>query len=167
MSDDVRLRDVEIADLEVFFDHENDPEAVRRSNLPPRDRETFMTHWRTRILEDAGAFAQTVTVHGEPAGNITSWWDDDKRFVGYRLGRAYWNRGIGTRSMFKFLELETIRPLYADAFPANTASVRLLERCGFRHVGRISRGDCENVMLALYNASAVHGQWCSLDQDGA
>jgi hypothetical protein len=29
MSDDVRLRDVEEPDLEVFFEHQVDPEAVR------------------------------------------------------------------------------------------------------------------------------------------
>ena len=30
MSDEVRLRDVEQADLEAFLEHEHDPEAVRR-----------------------------------------------------------------------------------------------------------------------------------------
>jgi hypothetical protein len=40
MSDDVRLRDVDHADLEVFFEQEQDPEAARRANFAPRDRDT-------------------------------------------------------------------------------------------------------------------------------
>ena len=35
MSDDVRLRDVELPDLEVFFEHQVDPEAARLANFPP------------------------------------------------------------------------------------------------------------------------------------
>jgi hypothetical protein len=35
MSDEVRLRDVEQADLEVFLEHEHDPEAVRRLRSLP------------------------------------------------------------------------------------------------------------------------------------
>ena len=35
MSDEVRLRDVEPTDLEVFFEQEQDPEATRRSRPVP------------------------------------------------------------------------------------------------------------------------------------
>jgi hypothetical protein len=44
MSDVVLLRSVEEADLEVFHRQEHDPEAVRRSKFPPRERVAFMTH---------------------------------------------------------------------------------------------------------------------------
>lgn len=44
MSEDVRLRDVEEADLELFFEGEHDPETARRSKFNPRGRDTFMTH---------------------------------------------------------------------------------------------------------------------------
>ncbi|HEY6708338.1 MAG TPA: hypothetical protein VJB61_12185, partial [Actinomycetota bacterium] len=48
MGDDVRLRDVEEPDLEVFFEQQLDAEAARLANFPSRDRERFMTHWATR-----------------------------------------------------------------------------------------------------------------------
>ena len=108
MSDEVRLRDVEPTDLEVFFEQEHDP-----------------------------------------AGNVVSWWVEDRRFIGYWFGRRYWGRGIGTRAVTLFLRKEPIRPLYADPYAGNTGSVRLLERCGFERAGTVRYGDDEHLLLVL------------------
>lgn len=149
MSGDVQLRDVEEADLGLFFEQEHDPEAVRLSKFPPRDREKFMTHWATKVLGDSTVFVQTVTVDGEPAGNVVAWWEQDKRFIGYWFGRRYWGQGIGTKALTLFLRRET-RPLYADPFSGNTGSVRLLEKCGFRRAGTLWHGEHEHIMLVLH-----------------
>jgi len=149
MTNNVRLRDVEEADLELFFQYENDAEAVRRSKFAARDRERFMTHWATKVLGEPTVLVQTVTVDGETAGNIVSWWDEDRRFIGYWFGRSYWGRGIGTQALTLFLRQERTRPLYADPFAGNTGSVRLLEKHGFQHTGTIRYGEYEHAMLVL------------------
>jgi RimJ/RimL family protein N-acetyltransferase len=150
VDDEVALRAVAETDLELFFEHEHDPEAIARANLPPRDRDTFIAHWRTKVLGDPAVLVRTVTVGGAPAGNICAWWDDDdRRFIGYRFGRQYWGRGVGTRALLRFLEHEPARPLYADTFPANTASRRLLRRCGFQDAGTVERDGHDNVLLVL------------------
>ncbi|GAA4579619.1 GNAT family N-acetyltransferase [Planotetraspora phitsanulokensis] len=149
MSDDVRLRDVDEADLSLFFEHEHDPETVRRSKFTPREREAFMNHWTTRVLGDPTVFVQTVTVDGTPAGNIVAWWEQDRRFIGYVFGREFWGRGVGTRALTLFLEQEKARPLYADPYKDNAGSVRLLGRCGFRPVDTVTHGEYEHVMLML------------------
>jgi RimJ/RimL family protein N-acetyltransferase len=149
MSNDVRLRNVEEPDLEVFFEQQLDPEAARLANFPSRDRQRFMTHWTTKVLGDPTVFVQTVTVDGEPAGNVVAWWDQDRRFVGYWFGRPYWGRGIGTRAVTMFLAREEVRPLYADPFSGNTGSVRLLEKCGFERAGTVKYGVHEHIMLVL------------------
>ncbi|WP_433889913.1 GNAT family N-acetyltransferase [Streptomyces sp. CA-111067] len=149
MRNDVRLRDVEQADLEVFFAHEHDAEAVRRSKFTPRKRETFMTHWVTKVLGDPAVLVQTVTVDGEAAGNIMAWWEKRKRFIGYWFGPQYWGRGIGTEALTLFLKRETTRPLFADPFTGNTGSVRLLEKCGFQPVETVRHGEYEHITLAL------------------
>jgi RimJ/RimL family protein N-acetyltransferase len=145
---DVRLRDVLDADLEAFLAYEHDPEAVRRSRFAPRPRERFMTHWRTRVLADESCLVRTVLAGDDVAGNIVSWWDGDRRFLGYWLGRPYWGRGIGTRALALFLDVEKTRPLYADPFHDNTASVRLLERHGFQRAAA-SHDDDGHVLLVL------------------
>ncbi len=147
--DDVRLRDVEGPDLEVFLEQQLDPEAARLANFPSRDRERFMAHWTTRVLGDPTVLVQTVTVDGRPAGHVVAWWDRDRRFVGYWLGRPFWGRGVGTRALRLFLQRERVRPLYADPSAANTASVRLLERCGFERTGTVRYGDADHVLLVL------------------
>jgi RimJ/RimL family protein N-acetyltransferase len=149
MDEHVRLREVEEADLDLFFEQENDPEAVRRSRFAPREREAFMTHWRTRILGHPDVHVRTVTVGGEPAGNVVAWWEQEKRFIGYVLGQAYWGRGIGTQALGLFLRRETARPLHADPFAGNTGSVKLLEKHGFVRTGTVRHGEDEHLMLVL------------------
>lgn len=151
MDDHVRLREVEAADLELFFAQEHDEEAVRRSKFTPRDHETFMTHWATKVLGDPTVLVRTVTVNGETAGNVVAWWDRDRdrRFIGYWLGRPYWGRGIGARALTLFLRLETNRPLYADPFAGNTGSVRLLEKLGFHRTATERHGEHEHIVLVL------------------
>jgi RimJ/RimL family protein N-acetyltransferase len=143
------LRDLVEADLEVLYEQQREEKAVRRAQFPARDREPFMTHWRTKVLADPANHVQIVVAGGEVAGSFMAWWRDDRRFIGYWLGQRFWGRGIGTAALRQFLQREQIRPLYADPFIGNTASVRLLERCGFRRVGTDHEGDLEFAVLML------------------
>ncbi|MGW4598773.1 GNAT family N-acetyltransferase [Streptomyces sp. NPDC004457] len=145
----VLLRGVTERDLEALFAYEHDPEAARRSRFTPRPRDAFFRHWRERVLGDPDCLARAVTVDGEVAGSVVSWTQEGRRFVGYWLGRPYRGRGIGTRALGRFLELEPVRPLYADPFAGNTASVRLLEAHGFERAGTVRHGTDEHVLMVL------------------
>jgi RimJ/RimL family protein N-acetyltransferase len=128
------LRDVRDDDIDVFFGHWCDEAALRMAAFTPadaRDRAAFDARW-TRIRSDATALARTIEVDGEPVGSISSWDDDGRREVTYWIGRAHWGQGIATRALAAFLEIETTRPLYAAAARDNVASLRVLEKCGFR-----------------------------------
>ncbi|MER5543277.1 GNAT family protein [Streptomyces sp. NPDC002589] len=147
---EVSLRGVTDEDLFVLLAYEHDPEAVRRSRFTPRPRDAFLKHWRERVLGDPDCLVRAVTVGGEVAGSVVSWTaEGQRRFVGYWLGRPYWGRGIGTRALGRFLELERVRPLYADPFHANTASVRLLQRHGFEQAGTVRHGTDGHILLVL------------------
>jgi len=168
MRDDVRIRDVREADLELFYQQQLDPEAVRRSRFPSREREVFMTHWVTKVLGNPTGLVRAVTVGGEPAGNIVAWWEEQegaggqqdhghverRRSIGYWFGREYWGRGIATQALTLFLRIERHRPLYAEVFTGNTASVRLLEKHGFQHAGRLRHGEDEYALLVLHEEAA-------------
>lgn len=133
---EILLRDVVEDDLETFLAYEHDPEAVARPRFVPRERDAFLRHWRTRVLGGPDSFVQTIVVDGAVAGSIVAWdADDGRRFTGYCLGRGVWGRGVGSAAMRAFLERERGRPLYADPHEGNTASCRLLERCGFVREG--------------------------------
>lgn len=130
---EVRLRPVEDDDLEIFFQFEQDQEAQRRSAFRGRERERFMPHW-AKNLADPEKFHRTVLAGDEVAGNIVSWEQDGKRWIGYWLGRDHWGHGIGGRAVRLFLDELTIRPMYADPVEGNVGSVRLLEKLGFSRV---------------------------------
>ena len=152
--DDVAIRPVTEDDLDTLFEQQRDEEAVRRSTVTPRDRDAFFAHWHTKVLGDPTVLVRTVTVDGEVAGSVVSWWAaDGRRFVGYWLGRAYWGRGVGTRAVRLFLEGEPTRPLYADPYEGNTASVRLLEGCGFVREGTVRHDDIDYALLVLRDAA--------------
>lgn len=147
---DVRLRDVVEADLETFLEQEHDEEAARRSKFVPRERDRFMTHWKTQILGRTDVFVQAILADGSLAGNAIAWTEDDgRRFLGYWLGREFWGRGIGTAALRLFLAAEHVRPLYADPVVENVGSVKLLEKLGFERSGLVQHGENEHVLLVL------------------
>lgn len=127
------LRDVIDDDIEVFFEQQNDPEAIEMAVWRARGREAFFEHWRN-ILRTDGNVARTILAGDEVAGNIGSFERDGKRYVGYWLGREYWGRGLATKALAELVE-ELERPLYAEVATTNLGSIRVLEKCGFTVVG--------------------------------
>ena len=143
----VRLRDVVAADLPTLYAQQQDPEANEMAAFPARDRDAFMAHWG-KILADDGLTKKTIEADGEIAGNIVAFEHAGRLEVGYWIGRDYWGRGIATEALRLFVETVTVRPLYAGVAAHNAASIRVLEKCGFEVVERIS-GDVDEVILRL------------------
>jgi len=119
------------ADLSVLFEHQMDPEANRMAAFPARNREAFAAHWR-QVLDDGAVVKKTILFDGRVAGNIVSFEQLGRTLVGYWIGKEYWGKGIATRALSEFLNHVTARPLYARVAKHNRASIRVLEKCGFR-----------------------------------
>ena len=146
------LRDAIEEDIPVFFEQQNDPEAIRMAVWLPRERDAFFEHWH-KILGDDALVAKTIVSEDDVAGNITSWERDGKRYVGYWVGQQYWGRGLATRALAELVE-ELGPPLYAEVATTNVGSIRVLEKCGFRVAGTMieqdeSFGDIELLMMEL------------------
>jgi len=127
----VRIRSVEDRDLDVFFDHQADPQAVEMAAFPARDKEQFAAHW-AKVRADDTNVVRTVVADGVVAGNIGSWQEDGHQLVGYWVGREWWGRGVATQALALLAEEVSIRPLYAHVAVHNVGSIRVLEKCGFR-----------------------------------
>ena len=149
---DVRLREVEDADLPFFFEWQRDPESVALAGVPARDREAFEAHWE-RIRHDGAATLRTVLANGEVAGNVLAFDQSGRRMVGYWIGREHWGRGIATRALAAFLAELPERPLHATVAPGNAASVRVLEKCGFALAGEVEESG-EGVLELVLEAEA-------------
>jgi RimJ/RimL family protein N-acetyltransferase len=128
---EVRLRAIEDQDLDVFFDHQADPEANEMAAFPARDREQFAAHW-ARTRADDTVVLRTIVADGRVAGNIVSWQQDGQLLLGYWVGREHWGRGVATEALAQFVGQVTARPLHAHVAVHNIGSIRVLEKCGFR-----------------------------------
>ena len=128
----VRLRPVVDADIEAFFEQQADPESVALGAVPARERDVHFPHWR-KVLADENTLVRTIEVDGANAGHIVSFLRDGvgEREVGYWIARAHWGRGVASEALVQFLVLETRRPLIAHVATHNSASRRVLEKCGF------------------------------------
>jgi RimJ/RimL family protein N-acetyltransferase len=127
----VRLRSVEDQDLDVFFDHQVDPQAVEMAAFAARDKDQFSAHW-ARLRADETVVTRTIVANGVVAGNIGSWQADGQQLLGYWVGREWWGRGVATQAVALFVEEVSIRPLFAHVAVHNVGSARVLEKCGFR-----------------------------------
>jgi RimJ/RimL family protein N-acetyltransferase len=131
------LREIEDRDLGVLFEHSRDREAIRMAAFTSPeadDRTNFERRW-TRLRSDSSTTNRVVEIDGRVVGHIASFDLEGQREVTYWIGREDWGRGIATRALHEFLQLETTRPLYGRAASDNVASIRVLTKCGFLIVG--------------------------------
>ena len=83
-------------------------------------------------MDDPAILIRTIEHDGRVAGYVFTFISAGQRVVGYWLGREHWGRGVATEALRDFLPLVPERPLRATVAPANQASVRVLEKNGFR-----------------------------------
>ena len=130
MTPEILLHDVTDSDLPIFFEQQLDPEATAMADFPSRDHESFMLHWK-KIMANETGIIKTILFDGQVAGYILSWEMLGHWEVGYWLGRKLWGMGIASEALRQFLGVVTSRPLFAHVVIHNTASKRVLEKCGF------------------------------------
>ncbi len=148
----VTLREVTQEDLPLFFEHQLNPEATQMAAFPSRDRAAFMAHW-AKIMsnESATAILNTILADGAVAGNIVSWEAGGERNLGYWLGQSFWGKGIASAALAQFIARIEARPLYAHVVRHNVASIRVLEKCGFRRAPeeKSEGDDIEEIVMEL------------------
>lgn len=101
------------------------------AGFPSRDHDAFMSHW-AGVIADPNLLLYAIVADGHLAGSLAVFPDVGKRAVGYWIGREFWGRGIATDALRLFLAGFGERPLYAWVIATNAASIRVLEKCGFR-----------------------------------
>ncbi len=156
---EVQLREVLESDLPTFFEFQRDPVANRMAAFTardPADRAAFQAHW-AKILSDDTITVKSIVFDGRVVGHVAKFVDKEfgKAEVTYWIGREFWGRGLATKALSEFLRHVAMRPIYGRAAKDNLASLRVLEKCGFRIVGYAkgfanARGEeIEEAMLEL------------------
>lgn len=159
----VALRETRREDIAHFYAHQTDPEGMRmvgsvRANHA--DRDEFMARWEMSLMNERiikraivlrpvgdGLGAADRPREEIVAGSINCFErvpDPNARAcvifpgpeIGYWLGREHRGKGIASEAVRLFLEEVAVRPLYARAASDNVGSIRVLQKAGFREIGR-------------------------------
>ncbi|MBI3861076.1 MAG: GNAT family N-acetyltransferase [Planctomycetia bacterium] len=150
----VRIRDVVQDDLPHMYQMQLDPESNRLAATIPLSAEAFDSRWADN-LRNPSITAKAILLDSVLAGNVVCFQRDGQTNVGYWIGREHRGKGIATQAL-RLLVLEVaIRPLYAYVATSNSASLRVLQKCGFviERV-QLSPGtdrylECEETVLVL------------------
>jgi RimJ/RimL family protein N-acetyltransferase len=137
MAATVELRPIRDEDLDALYAFEADPVAAHQAAFTSKgmpDRSAFDARWQ-RIRKDEDARMLAVVYDGKVAGSVFSHKMGEEYHVGYWISREHWGKGVATAALLKYLEGFTYRPVHASAACDNTASIRVLEKCGFRPCG--------------------------------
>jgi RimJ/RimL family protein N-acetyltransferase len=137
----VSLRELEDTDLDTIYQQVTDPESIRMAAFTAEDqtdRRAFLNRM-SRLRADTSVTHLVIDVDGAVAGTIGSFRIDDQREVTYWVDRAHWGKGIASAALQILLAETAERPVYGRAASDNAASLRVLEKAGFRRVG-VDRG---------------------------
>jgi RimJ/RimL family protein N-acetyltransferase len=152
------LRRAVPGDLPAFHEIMSDPRAMRYWSEPAHEK-IEQTQGFVDFLcgcPGNGGDDWVIEFRGRAIGKAGAWNPPE---VGFLLHPDHWGRGYMTEAMGtlipRLFARHDVPALTADVDPRNAASLRLLDRLGFREAGRAERtmlwGDewCDSVYLAL------------------
>jgi len=143
----VSLRPIAERDIDSLYTIFSDPEVMRYWSSPPlKDREAarqllcnihdnfqrrLYFQWGIALRLDDTLIGTSTLFHVES--------NNHRAEIGYALGRAEWGKGYMQEALtallgYAFSELKLQR-IEADVDPCNEASIRTLERLGFKKEG--------------------------------
>lgn len=125
------------ADLETLFQFQLDEEAnylAAFTAKDPTDKAAYLAKY-TPFLSDPAIHMQTIWLDKTIVGSVAKFIMFDEPGVSYWIDRKYWGKGIATKALRRFLEMELTRPVFARTAFDNFGSQKVLEKCGFVKTG--------------------------------
>jgi ribosomal-protein-alanine N-acetyltransferase len=164
----LRIRPFTMEDAEAFYAILSEPEVFTYlpDEMPGLDEVRELIEWLGMRYQDDSTkhIKYTFAVTRKDTGELIGWcglgdldFAPDKKELYYGCGKEYWGKGYGTeaaRAMvdtaFRVLGLPL---LTAVVKPANVASVRIIEKCGFVQKGIVEGIEGE---YAWYNGERYY-----------
>ena len=137
-------------DAEILFKYASDPEVGPRAGWPSHksvgeSREVIRTffcndHTWAMELKETGEAIGCIGYYTHGESNIDIGENDAE--VGYWVARPYWNLGLCSEALRVLIDYcfreRGFSTLWADYFPENPASGKVMEKCGFHDTGDIN-----------------------------
>ena len=121
MTGEVTIRETLESDWPILFENQRDPASSAMAGVPARDWDAYVA-LKQKIRTDEANLTWTILYDGQIVGDVVSFPHEGRREVGYRIGQQYWGKGIATRALALFLDVEQRRPLYGWVLAQNIGS---------------------------------------------
>ena len=134
----ISLRSSIESDLEIFFINQSDEEAnylAAFTSKDPNDKEAYLNKWK-RLLKDETINMQTILVENEVVGCVVKFVMEGEAEITYAIAKEYWGKGLTTKAVKSFIDIEKTRPIYGRVAYDNFGSQRVLEKTGFERIGK-------------------------------
>lgn len=126
--------------VKVYFEKAQDAEI--RKTLPQKAQtlEEALSDYEKTLLPGAASYGRTIYADGDYIGDIWCYGlgeDEPDAMISYCVfGKRYWNRGVASQALALFLKDIVCRfslgSVGAFAYASNLASIKVLEKNGFR-----------------------------------
>lgn len=161
----ILLRRWQESDAEILYKYASDTDVGPRAGWPAHQSVEESLEIIRTVFNNEETWAIELKETGETIGamgylthatcNIPIGENDCE--IGYWVAKPYWNRGICTEALRLMLDYcineKHFENIWSDHFTSNTASGRVMEKCGFRDTGILNRcsklhgGDKEMVRI--------------------
>lgn len=134
----IELRNFEDSDLAILFQHQRDPDYVQMAAFTgsnPDDWDAFHSH-AIKVAADKNVIQKVILLDGQVAGSVAKFQMFGKTQICYGVAKSHWGKGATTIALQQFLAIVSERPLYAQVASDNLGSIRVLEKCGFKLIGK-------------------------------
>jgi RimJ/RimL family protein N-acetyltransferase len=144
-SGNIKLRALQLTDTKRLAELANNEKISRnlRDGFPNPYTLADAKNFLEKFTDQNPVTYFGIEFNGEHVGNISLVPGQDiyrkSAEIGYFIGEAYWNKGIVTTAVnliteYGFRQLGIIR-IHTGVFEYNTASMQVLEKCGFTKDG--------------------------------
>ncbi|MBC8022010.1 MAG: GNAT family N-acetyltransferase [Burkholderiales bacterium] len=145
----LRLRRMELTDVDALFAVYSNAEVARYLSYPPWKEKKQAEAWIARVFagQERGSSLQLAVERKEDRAMIGTCTlfnchEESRRAeIGYALHRSYWGAGYMHETLVALIDFAFktlgLNRLEADIDPRNAGSRRSLERLGFKSEGRL------------------------------
>lgn len=125
-------------DLETLFEFQTNKDGIWMAAFMPEnpmDKEFYMNKW-TKIVANPEINMQTIRLQNKIIGSVAHFEINGETNISYWLDQPYWGKGLTTLALKMFVNQAVKRPLFARVAFDNYGSQKVLEKCGFKTIGK-------------------------------
>jgi len=128
-------------DLDAYVEIMSSPAVYRylgNGQGQTRDQiEHWMNQWNGTFGHGMGVYAVVERESGKLIGHCgLRGLICGRKEILYAIAESAWGKGYATEAMRAVLDAHDFRPLMAVSYPENTASMGVMKKLGFKHIGQ-------------------------------